>query len=276
MPLDGYTKAWRKELESEVWLMPPLYIKVWYYLRHIVQWKPFLFPSKGKFGIWVLPGQRILSIRQIAEGVKWVEWGKEVIPNTKTISEILKWFEDREMIVVESNAKGTLITITNWDTYQGEDEEKVTRNGQPNIHALDTSEERIEGIRIKPKKPIRPPSGDHQFFIAYWRYAFKLARQEDAYLSGADQKAIQAMLAGGLKIRRMVLCAAYFLTSREEWLKDKKTISVFQTKIGGMPNSLSMDLEKLQDEKFIPPLGVELSNWKFWEVTDDNDCLHSG
>lgn len=112
----GFTKAWRKELDSDIWAMPPLYHRVWFWIRQKAQHEVFLFPTP-KFGIWVLPGQRLTSLQQIAEGVKWYEWGKEIIPNKKTIKDIISSLELWGMIEVESNSKGTLITIVNWDTY---------------------------------------------------------------------------------------------------------------------------------------------------------------
>jgi hypothetical protein len=122
----GFAKSWRKELDSEIWLMPPLYHRVWYWLRMNVQHEPFLFPTRERFGIWVLPGQRITSLQQIAEGVKWTEWGKEKVPNKRTIMVILDWLANREMVTVESNGRGTLINLVNWSTYNSNSSEKVT------------------------------------------------------------------------------------------------------------------------------------------------------
>jgi hypothetical protein len=149
----GYTKAWRKELDSEIWMMPPLYLKVWYWLRHKVQHDPFLFPTHKGIGVWVLPGQRLTSLQEIAEGVKWSEWGREIIPNKKTIKAVLDWMVYEEMVTIESNAKGTLISIINWDTYNHVDivESNAigTRSGSPKERALDTRKECKEGEECK-------------------------------------------------------------------------------------------------------------------------------
>lgn len=125
----GYAKSWRKELHSDVWLMPPVYHRVWYWLRLNVQHEAYLFPTPGKLGIWVLPGQRITSLRQIAEGVSWKEWGVEKVPNTKTIKAVLDWLVAQEMVTVESNNKGTLISLVNWSSYNYPVTEKVTAEG---------------------------------------------------------------------------------------------------------------------------------------------------
>lgn len=128
----GYTKAYRKELDGDIWKMPPLYHRVFYYLRQKAKWKPELFPSRKYLGIWVIPGQVITSIDLIAKGVSWTEYGIEKSPNKKTIKVILDWLENNSMIQVVSNGFGTMINIINWDTYQAKDDEEVTVSGQGN------------------------------------------------------------------------------------------------------------------------------------------------
>lgn len=152
----GFGKSWRKELQSDVWLMPPIYHRVWYWLRLNAQYETFLFPTREQFGIWVLPGQRITSLRQIAEGVKWVEWGREVVPNVKTVKTVLDWLESREMVTVESNAKGTLVSIVNWHTYNDLPAKEVTAQSNSQGTRSGYKEERIERIEEK-TKPLPSP-----------------------------------------------------------------------------------------------------------------------
>jgi len=124
-----------------------------------VQYEPFLFPTRGTLGIWVLPGQRITSLQQIAEGVKWSEWGREVIPNKKSIRDILTWLESREMVTVESNAKGTLITVVNWHTYNdysGFREEKVSGQSISEVTRSGHKEKGIKGKEVKTTKTFSP------------------------------------------------------------------------------------------------------------------------
>lgn len=151
----GYTKAWRKELDSEIWLMPPLYLKVWYWLRHKVQHDPFLFPTHKGIGVWVLPGQRLTSLQEIAEGVKWSEWGKEIIPNKKTILTILNWLKIEGMIAFESNAQGTLISIINWDIYNHTDRVESNEKETVRKRSLDTRKECKECKECKEVKEVK-------------------------------------------------------------------------------------------------------------------------
>jgi hypothetical protein len=105
--------------------------------------------------ITVNPGQRITSLRQIADEVAWYEYGVLKTPNVKTIKTIIDWLESNGQCRVESNSKGTLITIINWGTYNVNGIEKVTDLGQVDEtqkkHGPDTNkkEPEKEPIEIK-------------------------------------------------------------------------------------------------------------------------------
>jgi len=153
----GYTKAYRKELESDIWKMSPLYQRVFYYLRQKATWKPETFPTRLGFGIALNPGQLITSLSSIADGVSWYEYGVKKTPNKKTIKAILDWLESNSMVTVESNRYGTFINIINWNSYNSIEMEKVTPSNQPLVtpskHQLDTLKEvkEVKEINIKEK-----------------------------------------------------------------------------------------------------------------------------
>lgn len=128
---DRWIKKYVKEMDNGIWQMPPLYYKVWCWILYEVDRNT---------------GSMRTSIRQIAEGVSWVEYSTERIPNKKTISKVLDYLESNGMIFKESNAHFTEITAINWDTYQLKPDEKVTGktkrigkpstqpDGQPDTH----------------------------------------------------------------------------------------------------------------------------------------------
>jgi hypothetical protein len=149
----GYTKSYRKELYSDVWKMPPLYQRVFFYLRQNAAWQPETFPTRKGYGIALNPGQLITSYSAIAEGVSWYEYGVKKIPNKKTIKDILKWLEGNSMVTAFSNRHGTLIMLTNWDIYNSIGSEEVTQSNQPEVtqekRSLDTLKEGKEPLRNK-------------------------------------------------------------------------------------------------------------------------------
>jgi len=128
MAKSGFTKAWRKELESDIWKMPPLYHRVWHFLVQSVSWEKNTFPTRNLYGIHLNPGQNLFSINQIVDGVSWVERNVKKSPNKKTVLDILKWLEFQGMISRESNGSGTYINICNWCKYQSEEKQKVTES----------------------------------------------------------------------------------------------------------------------------------------------------
>ena len=147
----GFTKAYRKELESDIWKMPPLYQRVFFYLRQKVEWNPSEFPTKKGFKIAVNPGQLITSLSIISDGVSWYEYGVKRVPNKKTIKEILGWLESNGMVGVESNRHGTFIIVRNWDIYNVDGRKKVTPKEQgwvtPKKRSLDTPKEYIKNLK---------------------------------------------------------------------------------------------------------------------------------
>lgn len=138
----GYVCFWRKALSSPIWMMPPLYHRVWAWIILSVNHEAKTVPTPSGT-LELLPGQRMTSLRQIAEGVSWYEYGVMRTPNTKTIKTILDWLESNGQCTVESNAKGTVISVINWSTYNHLDQMKVTQKEQLKVtqskHGLDTN-----------------------------------------------------------------------------------------------------------------------------------------
>lgn len=117
----GYIKDHRKELDSEIWLMPPIYHRVWQYLKYKVNYEEVTVPSRDGSSIRIRPGQHLTSIRQIAKGVGYYEAKAWKEPNPKTVDSVLGWMETKGMIVIDRGCGGrgyTLITIQNWSFYQ--------------------------------------------------------------------------------------------------------------------------------------------------------------
>ena len=57
----------------------------------------------------------------------------------------------------------------------------------------------------------------------------------------------------------MIVCAAHFLLDESEWIKGRKSITMLQTQVSGMPNYKDMDLQKMREFKLLPENGVTLS-----------------
>jgi hypothetical protein len=129
----GYIKDHRKELDSDVWLMPPLYHRTWQWLKYNVNHSDNEIPMRDGSKMLIKRGQRLTSIRDIAKGISWYEGRKPKEPNPKTISTILEWMEITNMIKIErgqGNRQYTLITLINYELYN---EKEVQGNSKVTV-----------------------------------------------------------------------------------------------------------------------------------------------
>ncbi|MBO0962370.1 hypothetical protein J1P26_21945 [Neobacillus sp. MM2021_6] len=119
--MQGYIKDFRKELGSAIWMMPPLYHRIWQYLKYTVNHQDNTIPMRDGTFLTIKAGQHLTSVREVAKKVGWYEGVKYKEPNPKTVTTILEWMEKQSMIRIDrgkGNRQYTLITLLNWDLYQ--------------------------------------------------------------------------------------------------------------------------------------------------------------
>jgi len=269
----GFAKSWRKELQSDVWLMPPIYHRVWYWLRLNVQYEPFLFPTREKYGIWVLPGQRIASLQQIAEGVSWREWGKKKVPNKRSIKAVLDWLEAQEMVTVicngKGNAKGTFISIVNWHTYNDIPSEKVTAEVTAESNNSCTQVRKNRNKPIKPL-PVKKPLDGFALFREWWMWAFS-RMEDDRYIfeAGKDGKCLSSMLKSA-DLKEVVCKACHYLVDADRFPKGRPTISGLKSSINRYPGYINGRADHLRELGLLPPDGVLLEDWQPWNTEESH------
>jgi hypothetical protein len=144
--ISGYIKDYRQELESDVWAMPPLYHRVWQYLKYKANHQTAKIPMRDGSFLTLQPGQHLTSIRKIANGVGYYERSQWKEPNVKTIKVILDWLVKQNMITIESNSKYTLISLINWEKYQSNSDEGNARETLGK-HSVDTNKNDKECIK---------------------------------------------------------------------------------------------------------------------------------
>lgn len=124
--MQGYIKDHRKELDSAIWMMPPLYHRTWQYLKYVVNHQDNTIPMRDGTFLTIKAGQHLTSVRDIAKKIGWYEGVKWKEPNPKTVATILEWLEKQSMIQIDrgkGNRQYTLITLLNWEVYQRKDGE---------------------------------------------------------------------------------------------------------------------------------------------------------
>lgn len=154
----GWIYDFRQELDSTIWQMPPMYHRVWQYLKYTVNHSPARIPNKDGTFTDIAPGQHATSYRYLAKGVGYYEGTKWKEPNPKTIKAILDWLVTQNMITIQGNTYGTVVTVVNWSLYQSE---KVKGNGKETEkkHFVDTNnKELINDESMNNDKHILPDS----------------------------------------------------------------------------------------------------------------------
>ena len=130
MDNQGWIKDYRKEMDSDIWVMPPLYLKVWQYLKYMVNHKKNEIPMTDGSKEMIERGQHLTSYRGIAKGVSYYEGRTYKEPSARTIKKILEWLEKNNMISIthgRGNRQYTKITLVNYSLYQAENNEGVNR-----------------------------------------------------------------------------------------------------------------------------------------------------
>lgn len=153
--MQGYIKDYRKELDSDIWRMPPLYHRVWQYLKYMANHEPNTIPLRDGSYLTIKTGQHLTSYRNIADGVSWVERNSIKKPSTKTIKNILGFMQEKNMIQIEhpiGNSSGTLVTIVNYGIYQMKDDDgKQLGNSKETVgkrNNNDNNDNKISDINI--------------------------------------------------------------------------------------------------------------------------------
>lgn len=115
----GYVRQWRKEIDSEIWDMPPLYYKVWRYLIAAADYRTHSLQT---------------TCNIIADKISWRENRSLRVPNRKTIRKILLWLHDKNQVLYTTVGTGqhkmVNLTIVNYDTYHDSTTNLDSKDGQ--------------------------------------------------------------------------------------------------------------------------------------------------
>lgn len=173
--MQGYIKDHRKELNSDIWEMPPLYHRVWQWLKYKANHEDASIPMSDGTKFVVRKGQHLTSVRNIAQGVGWYEGMVRKEPNPKTISTILDWLVKNNMIEIDrgrGNRQYTLITIVNWEFYQGSDGGGVTADGEARKQQTDINKNEKNDKKKTSSSKKSPTYSEGSTYLKMARYFF--------------------------------------------------------------------------------------------------------
>lgn len=144
----GWVKLYRDIVAKDIYLQDPLYARVFERLIIEANHSCKRIPYKGETKL-IKRGERLTSIRQIAEWVGWYQRGIFKAPNPKTISSILKWMIKNNLLEIydRGNSQETHYNIVNYCIYQSREDaqgnsqsnSQVTVSGQASKQSMDTN-----------------------------------------------------------------------------------------------------------------------------------------
>jgi hypothetical protein len=160
----GWIKIYRDIVTKDIYLQDPLYARVFERLIIEANHACKRIPYKGETKL-IKRGEKLTSIRQIADWVGWYQRGIFKVPNPKTISTILKWMIKNNLIEIHGlgNSQETHYNIVNYCIYQSRDDgqsnsvsnSQVTVDGSVSIQSLDTNK---NVNNVKNEKEHKKPS----------------------------------------------------------------------------------------------------------------------
>ena len=158
--MGGYFGVERDFLDSDFWLAEPFTkAQAWIDLFGIANHSDGFFFKRG-MKITVLRGQ--IGRSELTLSARW-GWSRN------KVRRFLKWLEKEVMISLKQDNKTTIITICNYDIYQGKkhvnDTANDTANGTPERHQKDTKRNTNKNVN-KEKKNKRNPLEEKAFFIS--------------------------------------------------------------------------------------------------------------
>lgn len=151
----GWIKLYRHIKDSDVYVMPPLYLRTFERLVIEANHQDKEIPYKEKdskiIGKKLIKrGERLTSVRDICKWVAWYERGKLKVPNPKTMQNILDWLEANDMIFIygnKGNRKETYYKVVNYNVYQDRENEEVTEKKQSGNSEVTVAGDKQEYIK---------------------------------------------------------------------------------------------------------------------------------
>lgn len=262
--MEGWISIHRKIIDSDIYQMPPLYLRVFERLLIEANHQDNEIPYKKKGERitgkkLIRRGERLTSVRDICRWVSWFERGREVIPNPKTVQEILDWLVENDMIEIygcKGNRTETHYKIVNYSKYQDCNNDKVTEKKQlgnsqvtEKQQSLDTNNN-VNNENNDNNKHCRVGVKKYKAVVDYLN---SKCGTNYRYTTAKTQKLIDARINEGFHYSDFVKVID---TKSTEWLKDSERCkylrpeTLFGTKFEGYLNQKATAAKPDSSNKF--------------------------
>lgn len=300
----GFIRLFRQLLDSELFSKPPHYLKLWIWMLLKARWQDGQGLKRGQLLTSIKEMQEVgayksgnrltgkFSVDQVRAAYGWMrQTGAIKVADTSRglLISIIKYdtYQASDSCGHQQNPDTTRETIPDTTPEPIKEQSEIlgiVRENQKMTSPEPTPdtipepartphylEERknIKSLVASPKVK-RPPSGDHQTFIAWWHYAYETT-QGKPYLFGVkDAKAAKTLL-GLHPLKPLLLIASHFLTVEDAFLTNRRDLPMLQSQINRMPapgEIMTGNAARFRAAGLLPPDGVLLENWRFWETKE--------
>lgn len=145
----GYIILARKIIDSELMNRPPLHLKLWVWMLGKANWRDRDKLKRGQF---------VTTIAEMQEAMSYRIGYRKSTPTKDEIRNAYEAFTKATMITTTKTARGMIITILNYDTYQNSENYEAHNEAhdenamKPTVTPHDTEE------REKRRKKFSPPT----------------------------------------------------------------------------------------------------------------------
>lgn len=256
-------------LDSAIMDMPAHYLKLWMWMLNNASWKD---------GTQIKKGQLLTSIAAMQKAGGHSVGYRRVDLTKDQVRSCYEALTKQQMIATTKTTRGMIITICNYSKFQtvenyeahNEALKQTTRSHlTPHTIVEEGEEGNKEPIAVS-KKQKRAPSGNHQFFIAWWEMAFQKVFASKPTINAKAGTLVKEMLSSVGDIKRLIAYASVVLTSEDQFYeKTGRTLGVLSSQIESFKSRKnSYDIALWRSWGIAPPEGVKLEEWKFWEATN--------
>lgn len=110
----GFFLISRSIFDSDIWFRSPEYLKAWIYLLGKANHE-----DKRYNGYLCKRGQTLITYKELAEQVRYRVGFRKTALHEKRMKDLMKYLMNERMIVLSRVPRGMLVTVLNYDKYQG-------------------------------------------------------------------------------------------------------------------------------------------------------------
>jgi hypothetical protein len=160
----GFVKLWRKSIAGG-WLKNHKLWTFWTWCLMKASHKEYDL-IVGCQQVHLMPGDFIFGLNRASE---------ELEMSVRSIRTILDFLKNSKNMTIKTTNKFSVISIVNWDTYQGEDSKNDKQNDKPPTNHRQTTDNKQE---CKELKNVKNKEYSADFLIFYSAYPRRIAKDE--------------------------------------------------------------------------------------------------